>query len=59
MIYYKENYKKIKNDNPKMNAKDLTIICAQKWKNMKPNEKLKYENKSNKEKENYKKQINI
>jgi hypothetical protein len=59
MLYYTENYKKIKDENPGIISIDIAKICGKNWKNMKPNERHKYENKSNKEKEKYKKLINV
>lgn len=58
MIYYTENYKTIKENNLELPSKEIAKICGKNWKNMKSNEKNKYENKAKKNKEKYeKKQI--
>lgn len=55
MLYYTENYKKVKDDNPGMTSKEIAKMCGERWRNMKSTEKHKYENKSNKNKEKYEK----
>jgi hypothetical protein len=55
MVYYTENYQNIKRDNPEFKSKEIAKVCGGNWKNMKPNEKHKYENKAKKNKERYEK----
>lgn len=55
MIYYTENYKDIKKENPKLISKDIAKVCGENWKNMKSNEKQKYEKKAQKNKEKHEK----
>lgn len=55
MLYYTENYKNIRTDNPKLSSSEIAKICGNNWKNMKSNEKHKYENKAKKNKEKYEK----
>lgn len=52
-IYYKENYKNVKDNNPEMKIGDISKILAEKWKNISDKERKIFEERSKKEKEEY------